>query len=104
MTHIGLTDLPSRLPTQSSTLYANNLSKLLLSMSGTKDHFHLDMTDDVVRGSIVLNKGSLSWPPNPPISVAAAAKPAAAAKKVSIALLSPGTDLPRLGPSLLSLG
>merc|ERR1719209_1542706 len=38
------------------------------------------MADDVVRGSIVLNKGSLAWPPNPPISVAAAAKPAAAKK------------------------
>ena len=34
VTHIGLTDLPSRLPTQSSTLYANNISKLLLSMAG----------------------------------------------------------------------
>ena len=57
----------------------------MLSMSGTKDHYFLDMTDDVVRGSIVLNKGELSWPPNPPISVAAAKAPAgmaAAAAKV----------------------
>jgi len=77
--HIGVTDLPSRLPTQASTLYANNISKLMLSMQGTKDHYFLDMADDVVRGSIVLNKGSLSWPPNPPISVAAAAGPAKAA-------------------------
>merc|ERR1712061_105277 len=69
--HIGHTDLPSRLPTQASTLYANNLSKLLLSMAGTKDHYHLDMADDVVRGSIVLNKGAKSWPPNPPISTSA---------------------------------
>jgi len=76
VTHIGYSDLPSRLPTQASTLYANNLSKLMLSMSGTKDHYFLDMTDDVVRGSIVLNKGELSWPPNPPISVAAAKAPA----------------------------
>lgn len=30
--HIGYTDLPSRLPTQSSTLYANNLTKFLLSI------------------------------------------------------------------------
>merc|ERR1712198_709872 len=75
VTHIGLTDFPSRLPTQASTLYANNISKLMLSMQGTKDHFYLDMADDVVRGSIVLNKGVTSWPPNPPISVAAAAKP-----------------------------
>ena len=29
--HVGYTDLPSRLPTQSSTLYSNNISKLLLS-------------------------------------------------------------------------
>lgn len=32
ITHVGLTDLSSRLPTQSSTLYANNISKFLLSM------------------------------------------------------------------------
>lgn len=32
VTHIGLTDLPSRLPAQSSTLYANNISKFLLSI------------------------------------------------------------------------
>jgi len=81
VTHIGLTDLPSRLPTQSSTLYANNISKLMLSMSGTKDHYHLDFTDDVVRGSIVLNKGELAWPADPPISVAAASTPKAAAAK-----------------------
>lgn len=30
--HIGYTDLPSRLPTQSSTLYGNNISKFLLSI------------------------------------------------------------------------
>jgi len=75
VTHIGYTDLPSRLPTQASTLYSNNISKLLLSMAGDKDHYYLDMADDVVRGSIVLNKGVTSWPPNPPISVAAAPAP-----------------------------
>merc|ERR1711990_314754 len=75
VTHIGFTDLPSRLPTQASTLYSNNISKLLPSMQGDKDHYYLDMADDVVRGSIVLNKGVTSWPPNPPISVAAAPAP-----------------------------
>merc|ERR1712165_333341 len=83
VTHIGFTDLPSRLPAQASTLYANNLSKLLLSMAGTKDHYHLDMADDVVRGSIVLNKGALAWPPNPPISVAAAGPAATKVEKVA---------------------
>ena len=32
VTCVGYTDLPSRLPTQSSTLYSNNISKFLLSM------------------------------------------------------------------------
>ena len=31
VTHIGYTDFPSRLPGTASTLYANNISKLLLS-------------------------------------------------------------------------
>lgn len=65
--HIGLTDLPSRLPTQSSTSYANNISKFLLSI-GEKDHFHINLNDEVVRGSIILNNGQLLWPP-PMISV-----------------------------------
>jgi len=41
-------------------------------MQGTKDHFYVDLKDDVVRGSIILNNGTVSWPPNPPISVSAA--------------------------------
>merc|ERR550519_1578454 len=85
VTHIGYTDLPSRLPTQASTLYSNNLAKLLLSMGDGKENFHLDMTDDVVRGSIVLNKGVTSWPPNPPISVAAAAPKGGAAAAAAAA-------------------
>merc|ERR1711963_596368 len=83
VTHIGYTDLPSRLPAQASTLYSNNLTKLLLSMGDGKENFNLDMTDDVVRGSIVLNKGVTSWPPNPPISVAAAGQAAAKVEKVA---------------------
>lgn len=60
--HIGLTDLSSRLPTQSSTLYANNISKFLLSM-GEKNHFDIRLEDEVIRGSIVLKDGELMWPP-----------------------------------------
>lgn len=74
--HIGLTDLPSRLPTQSSTLYANNISKFLLSI-GEKDHFNINLEDEVVRGSIVLKNGELLWPP-PMLSVSKA--PAAGAQ------------------------
>ena len=64
VTHIGYTDLPSRLPTQSSTLYSNNILKYMLSM-GPKGQFHIDLKDDVVRQSIVLKDGELMWPPPP---------------------------------------
>ncbi|XP_054722453.1 NAD(P) transhydrogenase, mitochondrial-like [Uloborus diversus] len=79
--HIGYTDLPSRLPTQSSTLYANNISKFLLSI-GQKDHFNIDLSDEVVRGSIVHYDGKLMWPPPRPKEspVPVTAQPAAPAK------------------------
>lgn len=32
VTHIGLTDLPSRMPAHASTLYANNISAFLFSL------------------------------------------------------------------------
>uniref|UniRef100_A0A1B6FCA9 NAD(P) transhydrogenase, mitochondrial n=1 Tax=Cuerna arida TaxID=1464854 RepID=A0A1B6FCA9_9HEMI len=75
VTHVGLTDLASRLPTQSSTLYANNISKFLLSI-GTKDHFHINTEDDVVRGSLVLEGGQLVWPPKNPVVVSPPPPPA----------------------------
>ncbi|EGN93251.1 hypothetical protein SERLA73DRAFT_172168 [Serpula lacrymans var. lacrymans S7.3] len=63
VTVIGYTDLPSRLPTQSSTLYSNNITKFLLSM-GEDKHFSINLTDEVVRGSIVVHNGDL-LPPAP---------------------------------------
>lgn len=72
--HVGLTDLSSRLPTQSSTLYANNISRFLLSM-GEANHFDIRLEDEVVRGSIVLKHGELLWPP--PVIPVSAAPPAA---------------------------
>lgn len=61
---VGYTDLPSRLPTQSSTLYANNLKNYLFSMGEKgKKEFVIDLKDEVVRGSIVLQDGKMMWPP-----------------------------------------
>lgn len=59
VTIIGYTDLPSRLPTQSSTLYSNNITKFLLSMAPEEKHFGIDLKDEVVRGSIVTYHGQL---------------------------------------------
>ncbi|EME40814.1 hypothetical protein DOTSEDRAFT_74397 [Dothistroma septosporum NZE10] len=66
VTVIGYTDLPSRLPTQASTLYSNNITKFLLSMSPKEGHFGIDMNDEVVRRSIVTHEGELV-PPLPPL-------------------------------------
>ncbi|KAJ6007519.1 hypothetical protein N7540_011495 [Penicillium herquei] len=88
VTIIGYTDLPSRLPTQSSTLYSNNIIKYLLSMAPKDKSFGIDFKDEVVRGSIVTLNGEIippaapSAPPPPP-------KPdtqAAAAKKEALAI------------------
>ena len=68
---VGYTDLPSRLPTQSSTLYSNNLSKFLLSMgpfTGHKEQFFIDHKDDAVRGALILDNGEMMWPA-PPLKV-----------------------------------
>lgn len=60
--HIGITDMPSKLPSQSSSLYSNNISKFLLSI-GSDKQFWINLEDEVVRGSIVLKSGELKWPP-----------------------------------------
>ncbi|TFK55138.1 PNTB-domain-containing protein [Heliocybe sulcata] len=71
VTVIGYTDLPSRLPTQSSTLYSNNITKFLLSME-RDGKFVIDLNDEVVRGAIVVHKGVIlpaaprPLPPPPP--------------------------------------
>jgi len=79
VTHVGYTDLPSRLPTQASTLYANNISKLLLSFQGDKNHYFLDHEDEVTRGALVLDAGKMMWPAPPPPSMAATIAASAAA-------------------------
>ncbi|MBV1922119.1 MAG: Re/Si-specific NAD(P)(+) transhydrogenase subunit alpha [Pseudomonadales bacterium] len=71
---IGYTDLPSRLPTQSSSLYAQNLVHLLTDMC-KGDGYSIDMEDDVIRGATVVHEGAISFPP-PPLKVPAIAKPA----------------------------
>ncbi|MEQ4510056.1 MAG: Re/Si-specific NAD(P)(+) transhydrogenase subunit alpha [Dickeya sp.] len=79
---IGYTDLPSRLPTQSSQLYGTNLVNLLKLLCKEKNgEIDIDFEDNVIRGVTVVKAGEITWPA-PPIQVSAQpqqAKPAAAA-------------------------
>ncbi len=78
VTIIGYSDLPSRLPTQSSQLYATNLRHLLTDMTPEKDgQMVINMEDEAVRGATVIKSGEITWPPPAPKLSAAPAKPAA---------------------------
>ncbi len=64
---IGYTDLPSRLPTQSSQLYATNLRHLLTELTPEKNgEININMEDEVIRGATVIKEGEITWPPPPP--------------------------------------
>ena len=61
---IGFTDLPSRLPSQSSELYANNLYHIMDELTPNKDgQINIDMDDDVIRGMTVIKNGEITYPP-----------------------------------------
>jgi len=83
VTIIGYTDLASRLATQASTLYSNNLLRLTEELCKTKDGvLFVNMEDDAIRGLTVIKDGAVTWPspppklpPAPPPRTAAAAMP-----------------------------
>ncbi|XP_056126313.1 NAD(P) transhydrogenase, mitochondrial [Rhinichthys klamathensis goyatoka] len=70
VTHIGFTDLPSRMPTQASSLYSNNIIKLLKAISPDKEFFHFEpkeefdygTLDHVIRGTMVMKEGRNLFP------------------------------------------
>lgn len=84
VTIIGYSDLPSRLPNQSSQLYSTNLRHLITDMTPEKDgEIVIDFEDEAVRGATVVKAGEITWPPPAPkLSAAPAAKPAEVAPVV----------------------
>ena len=106
---IGYTDLPSRLATQSSQLYATNLRHLLTDMTPGKDgEIVVDFDDEVVRGATVCHGGETTWPPPAPKLSAAPPKaepeppPVVEEKKPSVA--GPIVGMLLGGLALLGLG
>ncbi|WP_421239382.1 Re/Si-specific NAD(P)(+) transhydrogenase subunit alpha [Aeromonas enteropelogenes] len=77
---IGYTDLPGRLPAQSSQLYGTNLVNLMKLMCKEKDgNVAINFEDVVQRNMTVIQAGEVTFPP-PAISVSAAPQKPAAAK------------------------
>ena len=64
---IGYTDFPSRMATQASTLYANNIRHMMDDLTPGKDGTPVvNMEDDVIRGATVTKDGAITFPPPPP--------------------------------------
>ena len=67
ITVIGYTDFPSRMAAQSSLLYGNNVTHLLMDLCPEKDgQINVDMDDEVIRGMTVVKDAKITWPPPPP--------------------------------------
>jgi NAD(P) transhydrogenase subunit alpha len=76
VTIVGYTDFPSRMATQSSTLYATNIRHMMTDLTPEKDgKVDHNMEDDVIRGSTVTHAGEITYPPPPPKVSAIAAAP-----------------------------
>jgi hypothetical protein len=60
----------SRLAATSSSLFANNTQKFLMSVgpqtTKAKGVWHVDHADEAVRGMLVCEQGTVTWPPPPP--------------------------------------
>ncbi|NNF16804.1 MAG: Re/Si-specific NAD(P)(+) transhydrogenase subunit alpha [Gammaproteobacteria bacterium] len=99
---IGYTDLPSRLATQSSQLYATNLRHLLNDMTPEKDgNLLVDFEDEVVRGATITKDGGTTWPPPPP-RLSAAQPPAQTATTVEAPV--PEKKRSAWGPLIAAVG
>ena len=89
VTVLGFTDLPSRLATQSSNLYSNNITKFLLSISAADKTFGVNLDDEVVRGSIVTNMGEIMSPAPRPAPPPAPRAPAPVDKEEPVVQMTP---------------
>lgn len=98
VTIIGLTDLPSRMARQSSELYATTVLNLVSEFIENAA-VRVDLEDEVERGALVLQDGTLMWPPpsrprprsqapQPDVKAVAAAQANAAAQASSSRLSS----------------
>ena len=86
VTIVGYSDFPSRMATQASTLYSNNIRHMLTDLTPKKDGVIVqNMEDDVIRGATVAYDGAVTYPPPPPkVQAIAAQKPKEKAKELTV--------------------
>lgn len=83
VTIIGYTDMPSRLAPTASQLFGMNFVHYLKDIESGEGEVHFDLSDVIVRSSIVTHQGEVLFPPPPlseldPSSVSSEMKPAVA--------------------------
>ena len=85
VTIIGYTDFPSRMATQSSTLYATNVRHMMTDLTPEKDGVvNHNMEDDVIRGATITHAKEVTFPPPPPkVKAIAAQKPKEKVKELT---------------------
>jgi NAD(P) transhydrogenase subunit alpha len=67
VTIIGYSDFPSRMATQSSTLYATNIRHLMTDLTPEKDGvINHNMDDDVIRSATIAHQKEVTFPPPAP--------------------------------------
>jgi NAD(P) transhydrogenase subunit alpha len=104
VTIIGYTDLPSRLATQSSQLYATNLRHLLTDLTPEKDgNIVVDMDDELIRGATVCKAGETTWPPPAPKLSAAPKKAKPAPAPIAVEKKPPSKAGPIIGVIVAAL-
>jgi NAD(P) transhydrogenase subunit alpha len=65
VTILGYTDLPSRMAALSSRLYSAGIVHLIDEMGGN-DEYNIDHENEVIRGALVTQDGTITWPPPKP--------------------------------------
>lgn len=56
----------------------------MLYSLGEQNHFNINLEDEVVRGSIILEKGRMMWPPPQPVGPPPTTAPVAAAPTAAV--------------------
>lgn len=93
VTIIGYTDLPSRMATMASQLYGSTIVALLEELK-KDDGINVDLEDQVIRGTLVLHNGKVTWPPPVIESAPAAPEPGVPTQSTASKTVSAGSHGP----------